>query len=187
MKKIILILVSLVVTVATISIMTKELTSAEGNESKQVFEITSVADVVKDKLIEFKYKENGEEKSFSELAKGKVVFLNFWGTWCPPCRGEIPDIMKIQKELSKKDIIIAGVALERNTTKDKFAKVDNFHSTNKMNYINFVDVDNKLNAAYGGMRYVPTTLIIDKNGNIKEVIQGARSYESFMESIKKVL
>jgi predicted DsbA family dithiol-disulfide isomerase len=54
-------------------------------------------------------------------------------------------------------------------------------------YINFVDVDNKLNAAYGGMQYVPTTLIINKNGEIKEVIQGARPYESFMESIKKVL
>jgi hypothetical protein len=58
--------------------------------------------------------------------------------------------MKIQKELANSDIIIAGVALERNNTKDKYAKVENFHTSNKMNYINFVDVDNKLNAAYKG-------------------------------------
>lgn len=187
MKKIIISVLSIVAVISIFSMFSKDLTSAEGTKNKQVFEVTSVSEVVKDKLIDFKYIENGEEKSFSDLAKGKVVFLNFWGTWCPPCRGEIPDIMKIQKELAKSDIIIAGVALERNTTKDKFAKVENFHTSNKMNYINFVDVDNKLNAAYGGMQYVPTTLIINKDGVIKEVIQGARPYESFMESIKKVL
>ena len=186
MKKTIIAILAVITVVSVVSIFTKDLTSAEGN-SKQVFEVSSVSEVTKDKLVDFKYIEDGKEKSFSELAKGKVVFLNFWGTWCPPCRAEIPDIMKIQKELASKDIIIAGVALERNNTKDKFAKVDNFHTSNKMNYINFVDVDNKLNAAYGGMQYVPTTLIINKNGEIKEVIHGARSYESFMESIKKVL
>ncbi|MFA7325403.1 MAG: TlpA disulfide reductase family protein [Candidatus Kapaibacterium sp.] len=186
MKKIIIAVLAVIAVVSVVSIFTKDLTSAEGS-SKQVFTVSTVSEVVKDKLVDFKYIEDGKEKSFSDLAKGKVVFLNFWGTWCPPCRGEIPDIIKIQKELASKDIIIAGVALERNNTKDKFAKVDNFHTSNKMNYINFVDVDNKLNAAYGGMQYVPTTLIINKNGEIKEVIQGARSYEAFMESIKKVL
>lgn len=187
MKKTLIAVLALIAVVSVFSIFTKDLTSAEETSNKQVFEVSSVSEVVKDKLVDFKYMENGKEKSFSDLAKGKVVFLNFWGTWCPPCRGEIPDIIKIQKELANKDIIIAGVALERNDTKDKFAKVDKFHSANKMNYINFVDVDNKLNAAYGNMQYVPTTLIINKNGEIKEVIQGARSYEAFMESIKKVL
>ncbi|PKL81310.1 MAG: hypothetical protein CVV25_00780 [Ignavibacteriae bacterium HGW-Ignavibacteriae-4] len=186
MKKTIIAVLAVIAVVSVVSIFTKDLTSAEGS-SKQVFEVSSVSEVVKDRLVDFKYIEDGKEKSFSELAKGKVVFLNFWGTWCPPCRGEIPDIIKIQKELASKDIIIAGVALEKSNNKDKLSKVDNFHTSNKMNYINFVDVDNKLNSAYGGMKFVPTTLIINKNGEVKEVIQGARSYEAFMESIKKVL
>lgn len=187
MKKTIIAVLALIAVVSVFSIFTKDLKSAEETGNKQVFEVSSVSASVKDKLVDFKYMEDGKEKSFSDLAKGKVVFLNFWGTWCPPCRGEIPDIIKIQKELAGKDIIIAGVALERPNTLDKFSKVSNFHTANKMNYNNFVDVENKLSAAYGSMPYVPTTLIINKNGEIKEVIQGARSYEAFMESIKKVL
>ncbi|MFN3194729.1 MAG: TlpA family protein disulfide reductase [Chlorobiota bacterium] len=162
-----------------------ELTSAENQES--VYKVNTVAKAEKSRLIDFTYDDNGTEKSFSDIAKGKIVFLNFWGTWCPPCRGEIPDIIKMQKDLEGKDVLIAGVALERPSTKDKLTRVSNFHSKNKMNYINFVDEDNLLNKAYGPMRFVPTTLIINRDGDIVEVIQGARSYEQFMKSIKKAL
>ena len=171
----------------TTTIFAYNLQSDEKAANDKVFEITSVEKGSKGKIIDFSFDKNGESKSFMDMAKGKVVFLNFWGTWCPPCRAEIPDIMKIQKEIGDKEILIVGVALEKSSTKDKLSKVSNFHSSNKLNYINFVDTENALASAYGGMRFVPTTLIINKNGEISEVIQGARSYDAFMESIKKVL
>lgn len=186
MKKYIFASVGLLAIIAIIGISTMNTNAAE-EKNNQVLNISSVSKVVKDKLIDFTYMENGKEKSFSDLAKGKVVFLNFWGTWCPPCRAEIPDIIKINKELKGKDILIVGIALEKQNTKDKNATVSNFHTKNNMNYINFVDNDLELSSAYGGMKYVPTTLMINKNGDIVEVIQGMRSYDEFMKSINKIL
>lgn len=186
MKKYIYSSIAIISALAVFGIFSMNSNAAE-EKNKQVLTVKSVSKSEKDKLIDFTYMEDGKEKSFSDLAKGKIVFLNFWGTWCPPCRAEIPDIIKINKELAGKDILMVGVALERQTTKDKYAAVSNFHSKNKMNYINFVDEDLKLSSAYGGMKYVPTTLMINKKGEIVEVIQGMRSYEAFMESINKVL
>ena len=185
MKKIIITIISIFATFSVFYFMSTDLTSAENND--KVFKVTSVDKAEKSKLIDFTFDDDGSKKSFAELADGKVVFLNFWGTWCPPCRGEIPDIIKMQKDLEGKDILIAGIALERPSTKDKLTRVSNFHKKNKMNYINFVDEDNLLNKAYGPMRFVPTTLIINRNGDVVEVIQGARSYELFMKSVKKAL
>jgi cytochrome c-type biogenesis protein len=186
MKKYIYSAVALVLAVVLFNVFSSELESAE-NSNPMVFKIESISPGSKDKLIDFTYTENGQTKSFADLAKGKVVFLNFWGTWCPPCRGEIPDIIKLKDDLKSKDILIVGVALERATTKDKLAKVSNFHKANKLNYINFVDADHKLSTSYGGMKFVPTTLIINKKGEVVEMIQGARPYAAFMESINKVL
>jgi cytochrome c-type biogenesis protein len=185
MKKLIITTLTLVSVIAVTYFLTTDLNSAENQD--HVYKVSSVSKAEKSRLIDFTYDDNGTEKSFSEIADGKVVFLNFWGTWCPPCRGEIPDIIKMQKDLEGKDVLIAGVALERPSTKDKLTRVSNFHSKNKMNYINFVDEDNLLNKAYGPMRFVPTTLIINRDGDIVEVIQGARSYEQFMKSVKKAL
>lgn len=186
MKKYIYSAISLVAVIAILNIFSNKLESAETSDT-QVYNIESVNKTDKNKLIDFKYNENGTEKSFADLAKGKVVFLNFWGTWCPPCRGEIPDIIKLKENLKAKDILMVGVALERNSTVDKLATVSNFHKKNKMNYINFVDSKNELSTAYGGMKFVPTTLIINKKGEVVEVIQGARSYDAFLESLNKVL
>lgn len=160
---------------------------ANAETNPMVFKIESVGKGSKNKITDFTYIQNGKEKSFADLAKGKVVFLNFWGTWCPPCRREIPDIIKIQDELKTKDILMVGVALEKPNTKNKLDKVSSFHQKNKLNYINFVDEKNELSSSYGGMKFVPTTLIFNKKGELVEVIQGARSYEAFMESINKVL
>jgi cytochrome c-type biogenesis protein len=185
MKKLIISSITIITALSIFYMNSTELSSAEKNV--KVFKVTTVSKAEKSKLIDFTYDDNGTEKSFADLADGKIVFLNFWGTWCPPCRGEIPDIIKMQKDLSGKNIIIAGVALERPSTKDKYIRVSNFHSKNKMNYVNFVDEDNLLNKAYGPMRFVPTTLIINRDGDVIEVIQGARSYEQFMKSVKKAL
>lgn len=116
--------------------------------------------------------------------KGKVVFINFWGTWCPPCRREIPDIIEINKELSGKDFIVVGIAMER--ASDPISQVQSFAEKNGINYINFINIP-ELSEAYGGIPAVPTTFIVDKNGNIAEKIVGMRDKAGFMQSINRVL
>lgn len=134
--------------------------------------------------VDFKFTHNGKETTFSEFTKGKVVFLNFWGTWCPPCRKEIPDIIEIQKELGNKNFVVIGVALERD--RDPMAKVTSYAKSQGINYINFIG-NQQLNSAYGGISSVPTTYIIGADGKIAERIVGMRAKSQFMQSINKVL
>ncbi len=169
-----------------------EQTIAQNATSPGVFELNGVAKVVPNTLTDFTFLQDGKTVSIAEYTKGKYVFLNFWGTWCPPCRREIPDIIEIQKELGD-ELVVVGVALERGMNFDDAQKsVSDFAASNGINYLN-VAVNGKnsfratLAEAYGGIQYVPTTFLIDKDRNIFEVIQGGRSKEDFMKSINKMM
>lgn len=151
-----------------------------------VFKIESVINNGSGKVPDFKFKVGNETMSFSELVKGKVVFLNFWGTWCPPCRKEIPDIIQIANELKGRDFIVIGIALERNP-QSALETVTTYSKTKGLNYINFVDLQQGVAQAFGGIYAVPTTYIIDKDMNIAQVYQGAASKDVFMNLINQVL
>lgn len=133
-------------------------------------------------MTDFSWKEGDKTVSLSSVGKGKVIFLNFWATWCPPCRKEIPDIVAISKEM--KNVVVVGVALERGGT----AKLEDFIDKNNISYVNIVSEDNtvlgKLMEAYGGIQYVPTTFII-ANGKIVSKIVGGSTKDAFMKEIKK--
>lgn len=165
----------------------EKVSSSKIADSKaQVFNIQSIGKNTEGKLVDFTFVDaDGKKSSLSELAKGKVVFLNFWGTWCPPCRAEIPDIIKVVDNLKSKDFVAIGIALERN----KESAVDNvasFAKSRNMNYKIFIG-SQELAQAYGGIQAVPTTFLIDKDGNIVKTIQGSQSYETFMDEISKIL
>ncbi len=160
-------------------------TPDETNSGVPVYAIDNVGQPVSGKAVDFTWTENGNSKQFSELTKGKVVFLNFWGTWCPPCRKEIPDIIEISKDLKDDDFIIIGIAMERNPN-DAINKVSNYVNSKGIPYINVI-ANSEIIGAYGGVQAVPTTIIIDKNGNIAERIVGMRDKAQFMQSINKVL
>lgn len=160
-------------------------TPSETNENIPVYNINSVGQAQKGKAVDFSWIENGETKQFSKVTDGKVVFLNFWGTWCPPCRREIPDIIEISKDLKDKDFIIVGVAMERNPN-DAMDKVKNYVKAKGIPYMNVL-ANQQIVSAYGGVQAVPTTIIIDKKGNIAERIVGMRNKDQFMKSINNVL
>lgn len=157
------------------------------SESAKVFAIETVTAGSDSKVADFTFKDGGKTVKFSELTKGKVVFLNFWGTWCPPCKRELPDIARISKEMGGKDFIVIGIALERgDDVAENVKKVADFSAKNDLGYINFIDSKRELQKVYGGIRAVPTTFIIDKNGKIGISHEGMDSYDGFMAKINKV-
>lgn len=156
------------------------------NTNVRVFTISDVKNMGANKAADFTWTENGKTVKFSEYTKGKVVFLNFWGTWCPPCKAEIPDIIEIAAELSGKEIVVVGMATERPNDANPLATVTKFAQDRKITYINFIGND-AVRTIYGGIQSIPTTFIIDKDGSIVETINGMKDKASFMTSIKKVL
>jgi thiol-disulfide isomerase/thioredoxin len=155
----------------------------------KVYEIVELGTSNEGKMTDFFFNDDeGNKFSLMDITKGKYTFLNFWGTWCPPCRDEIPDIIELQTELKNEGLMVVGVALERDASPMKV--VTNYANSKKINYINFVaskELMGKLTATYNGIAYVPTTLLANKSGEIFERIQGRRSKEQFKLSLDKLM
>ncbi len=155
--------------------------------SPSVFIVKTVDKPNGDKMVDFSWQNGGKSVKLSELAKGKPIFINFWATWCPPCRAEIPDIIKLSKEFGSK-VTFVGISLDEDKTDEKVLKlVSTYTSKTNMPYINIIDPTQILAKAYGGVGSIPTTFIVDKNGKIIEKIEGMRSEADFRAALKKVL
>ena len=114
--------------------------------------------------------------------KGKVVLLNFWATWCPPCRQEIPDLIALQNQYKDKGLVVVGVSLDQNGP----AAVRPFVSRIKINYP-VVMGDEKTARAYGSVQVIPTTFFIDREGRIAGQHEGGDDKAGFEASVKPLL
>jgi len=95
--------------------------------------------------------------------KGKVVLINFWATWCAPCKEEIPDFVEVYKELSDKDFVVLGIALDEKDLVSEFAK--KLAITYPIGYGD--DDVAKVNESYGNtLGILPYNVILDKQHNI---------------------
>jgi cytochrome c biogenesis protein CcmG/thiol:disulfide interchange protein DsbE len=113
--------------------------------------------------------------------KGKIVIVDFWATWCPPCRKGIPDLIEIQNEF-KNDVVIIGISLDRETKKDVPAFIKNY----KINYP-VVYGNSEVAQSYGGVSAIPTAFIIDKKGNIVDMHVGLMPKSTYVSKIKQLL
>ena len=104
-------------------------------------------------------------------SKGKIVLLNFWATWCPPCRSEMPSIEALWKNTKSKPFTIIAVSVGE----DK-ATVAKFIADQKYSYPIFLDQSSQLGTAFNASS-IPTTYIIDKGGKVIAGIQGSREYD----------
>ena len=102
----------------------------------------------------------------SETFKGKVVVLDFWATWCPPCRAEIPGYVDLQKKYGKDGLVVIGVSLD-----DGPAVVKTFVAKFGVNY-QIVMGNEKTAEIFGGVEAIPTTFIIDRKGEVREIYTG---------------
>jgi peroxiredoxin len=113
--------------------------------------------------------------------KGKVVVLNFITIWCQPCRAEMPDLNEIQKEYGSKGVQLVGICLNADPNQLRF-----FVKQLNLGYPILGGTD-KVNKDYGDIMAVPTTFIINKQGDIVQKIEGARSKAEFLKVIKPLL
>jgi peroxiredoxin len=119
-----------------------------------------LATSIKVKATDFKLKDlNGKEVSLSDF-KGKKVLLNFWATWCPPCKAEMPDIEKLYQETKNSDLVILAV----NLGEDK-QTVKSFMDKNKYNFNILLDSEKSAAIKYN-IASIPTSFFIDENGTI---------------------
>ena len=114
--------------------------------------------------------------------KGKVVILDFWATWCPPCRAEIPGFVAIQKKYADKGFTVIGVSLD----KQGVSVVKPFTRQLGMNYP-VVMGNPKTVDDYGGITTIPTTFVIDRQGNVVTAYEGFTDQATFESVIAPLL
>jgi peroxiredoxin/outer membrane lipoprotein-sorting protein len=119
---------------------------------------------------------DGAKITLSEL-RGKVVLLDFWATWCPPCRKELPSIEKLHQEYKGKGLVVLGINDEDSGT------VKGFLKKNEYSLSVLMDAKRDVHRMYGA-RAIPTVIVINRDGVIKAHYTGGRSEEELMAAVK---
>ena len=114
--------------------------------------------------------------------KGKVVIVDFWATWCGPCRTEIPNFIALQKKYEKQGLVVVGLSVDE----DGADVVKRFARKLGMNYPVLLS-DEKTREAFGGIEAVPMTFIVDREGHIAKKHLGFTDKDEFEKEIKPLL
>jgi peroxiredoxin len=118
----------------------------------------------------------------SSRMAGKPAVINFFATWCPPCRGEIPGFVEIYNKYKGQGLEVVGIAVDTDT-RDKLPA---FVEEQKISYpVLLGDVGTA--KAYGGISAIPTTFFVGKDGTIRNVHVGFMEKEAFEQEIRKLL
>jgi thiol-disulfide isomerase/thioredoxin len=123
----------------------------------------------------------GRQFKLSEY-RGKVVLLNFWATWCPPCRAEMPDLIKMQREYRHRGLQVIGITYPPT----EISEVREFARNLKVNYPIALGTK-ETKALFDQTETLPLTIIIDQEGNVRERIEGILLPEEFAQKIKPLL
>lgn len=125
----------------------------------------------------------GNSHSLSDY-EGKTIFLNFWATWCPPCKAELPEIQQLYDNYEREGdnaLIVLGVAGPEMGREGTVEEIAAFLEENGLTYPVLMDTEGDLFTAYGISAF-PTTFMIDREGNVFGYLTGQMSYE-IMEDI----
>jgi peroxiredoxin len=122
------------------------------------------------KAVDFTLKDLNEKSHTLSEYKGKIVFLNFWATWCPPCRAEMPSMQKLYTTWDSREFVMLAVDIGESRE-----KVKAFAEENGYTFPILLDRDKKVARKYM-VRGIPTTYLIGKDGNIIKKIVGSREW-----------
>ena len=119
----------------------------------------------------FSFELNGKPAQLSDL-RGKVVVLNFWATWCPPCVEETPSLVALQREIEPRGGMVLGISVDVDAQ-----AYTQFLQTNGIDFATYRDPTSKIPAEYGTFVY-PETYVIDRQGRIARKFVGAQDWTS---------
>ncbi|MEN3043952.1 MAG: TlpA disulfide reductase family protein [Candidatus Hydrothermales bacterium] len=122
--------------------------------------------------------------NLSEHLGKKVIIIDFWATWCPPCRAEIPGFVRLYEKYKEQGLLIVGISLDMG--ENALEIVRNFSKEYNINYPVMMGDRETVNK-FGGIRAIPTTFIINRKGEIVEKIVGYRDESFFENKIKSLL
>jgi len=133
---------------------------------------------------------NGKEVSLADY-KGKVVLLNFWATWCDPCRVEIPWLIDLQAKYASRGFTVVGVAMdeEGKSVVAPFIEKERFDVNGKQLPMDYPILlgDDEASEKFGGILGYPTSFLISRDGKQVLKIQGLRSYDEIAKAIEDQL
>lgn len=124
---------------------------------------------------------DGKDMSLSDL-RGKAVLLNFWATWCGPCKIETPWLVELQKEYGSQGLQVVGIAMDDSGKDD----IEKFAKDMGVNYPVLLGKE-AVGDAYGGVPALPESFFIGRNGKIVERIIGLKGRGEIEDAIKKAL
>jgi len=128
------------------------------------------------------YDIDGNTRSFGEFVGKKALIVNFWGTWCPPCKREMPDLKRIYDEYRDRGLEIIGLVV-RSTPQ----QVKDYTTKNGFDWVMFMAEAKHAQALELGSG-VPYTLFIDRDGNVlDETFTGMRGYEDFKRMVEQII
>ncbi len=158
-------------------------TASPAANSPNVTEVISVEQRA-DKAPNFTWKDSTGKTVSLESLKGQVVFVNFYATWCGPCRKELPDLADLSRSLGNRNVRFIGASMDRgpNIIED----VRSFVKQQGLPYQNVLATDD-LAEAFGNVRLLPTSFLIDREGKIVQTFVGIRSKETYANNIAQYL
>lgn len=133
---------------------------------------------------------DGKDVSVAQY-KGKVVLVNFWATWCDPCRVEIPWLIEMQQKYGAKGFTVLGVAMddEGRSVVEPFVEKERFDVNGAKSQMNYPIVIGNDAAAdkFGGLLGYPTSVLIDRDGKVIKRVTGLISYDEISKTIESQL
>jgi peroxiredoxin len=149
-----------------------------------------VADTIRERVVEAGDKapnfsitsDSGRTFTRSDFG-GKLLVLNFWATWCPPCVEELPSLNEFQRMLADKGVVVLGVSVDTN-----LQAYQNFLRRTKVEFQTARDPEATISARYGTFKY-PETYLINRDGKVVQKIVGPRDWTSpdMLDSLKPLL
>jgi peroxiredoxin len=125
---------------------------------------------------------DGQETSLKDY-RGKKVILNFWATWCPPCKAEIPEMQRFYKEYHSKNVEILAVNLAYSETKPE--KINDFVKDYGITFPILLDEKNTIGKQFRAVS-IPTSYFIDEKGTIKKLHVGPMDYEFIKKEVNEM-
>ena len=116
--------------------------------------------------------------------QGKVMVVNFWATWCPPCIAEIPEFIKFQKQYAKQGVQFVGIAIDQKSKVQAFAEEKGMNYPVLLGDLAGIDLARRIGNKEGGLPY---TVIVDRSGKIVTTQLGTLSREKLEEIVKPLL